>query len=110
MLGRVGSISGFHRLGNPNFKLRQYQIPLDKAESLRYMAESAGAPQTVSGLRPAEGVFSGRAMKRADPFYLSPEWKILRLAALRRDRWRCVICGVSIAGKGQATVDHIKPR
>ena len=31
--------------------------------------------------------------KVADEFYLSGEWKALRLACLKRDRWRCVICG-----------------
>ena len=47
-------------------------------------------------------------MKRADPFYTSPEWRALRLQALRRDGWRCVICRCSVAGKGQARIDHIK--
>lgn len=49
-------------------------------------------------------------MKRADPFYLSRKWKELRLACLRRDGYRCVICHISVAGKGEARVDHILPR
>lgn len=49
-------------------------------------------------------------MKRADKFYLSPEWRALRKACLARDGYRCVICHISVAGKGQARVDHILPR
>jgi 5-methylcytosine-specific restriction protein A len=49
-------------------------------------------------------------MKRADPFYYSPQWRALRLQALERDRWRCVVCGQSVAGSGAARVDHIRPR
>jgi len=41
---------------------------------------------------------------------LSPAWRSLRLVALRRDGYRCVICGTSVAGKGMARVDHILPR
>jgi len=29
---------------------------------------------------------------------------------LRRDGYRCTICNVDISGRGQARVDHIKPR
>jgi 5-methylcytosine-specific restriction endonuclease McrA len=46
----------------------------------------------------------------ATGFYHSPRWRALRLVALRRDRWRCTICGVSVSAKGQARVDHIHPR
>ena len=28
---------------------------------------------------------------------------------MRRDGYRCVICGADISGRGQALVDHIKP-
>lgn len=42
------------------------------------------------------------------PFsYHSPEWRAIRILALRRDGYRCVICRCSVAGKGQARVDHI---
>jgi hypothetical protein len=30
--------------------------------------------------------------------------------SLARDGFRCVVCGCSVVGKGQARVDHIKPR
>ncbi|MDR1969528.1 MAG: HNH endonuclease [Burkholderiaceae bacterium] len=34
-----------------------------------------------------------------------PRWPALRLAAKRRDGWRCVQCGA----RGRLEVDHIKP-
>jgi 5-methylcytosine-specific restriction protein A len=34
-----------------------------------------------------------------------PRWKALRLAALRRDGFRCRECGV----RGKLEVDHVKP-
>lgn len=55
-----------------------------------------------------------RSSKRVDPFYLSPEWKAIRLKRLRMDRWHCTQCGCPCGGKkrGQASphVDHIKTR
>ena len=39
-------------------------------------------------------------------FHLSPAWKALRLAAKRRDGWRCVRCGSRVG----LEVDHIQPR
>jgi 5-methylcytosine-specific restriction enzyme A len=48
-------------------------------------------------------------MTSADEFYLSPEWRALRSQALRRDRWRCVVCGIGIGGKGEAHVGHVEP-
>ena len=45
-----------------------------------------------------------------DPFYQSAEWKALRLQALRRDHWRCVLCRVSVAAVCQSRVDHIQSR
>lgn len=41
-------------------------------------------------------------------FYDSPAWKHLRLLTRRRDRFRCVVCGISVARPGQARSDHIK--
>ena len=35
----------------------------------------------------------------------SPRWKVLRLQAKRRDRFRCVACGCV----GKLEVDHIQP-
>lgn len=39
------------------------------------------------------------------PVIRSARWSALRLAALRRDGWRCVSCGT----RGRLEVDHIKP-
>lgn len=49
-------------------------------------------------------------MKRADPFYLSPEWRAVRLRVLRRDGHRCVVCRKDVSPPGAARVDHILPR
>lgn len=49
-------------------------------------------------------------MKRADPFYHSPQWRLLRREALRRDGYRCVVCGCDVSAPGAARVDHIKTR
>lgn len=45
-----------------------------------------------------------------DPFYSTSEWRALRLQALRRARYCCEVCGVSVRKKGASRVDHIKPR
>lgn len=42
-----------------------------------------------------------------DPYYKTPEWKELRAAALKRDRYRCTVPGCN----ARATrVDHIVSR
>ena len=41
--------------------------------------------------------------------YKSPRWFQLRQYALRRDQFVCVICNVSVRGKGKARIDHIIP-
>jgi 5-methylcytosine-specific restriction endonuclease McrA len=55
-----------------------------------------------------------RSKKRGDPFYLSKPWKVLRLKALRRDRYMCQKCGIACIGKARNApsphVDHIVPR
>ena len=38
-------------------------------------------------------------------FHQSPAWKALRLAARRRDGWRCVVCG----SRHRLEVDHVQP-
>jgi 5-methylcytosine-specific restriction endonuclease McrA len=43
--------------------------------------------------------------KTVEVYYLSPEWKALRLACLRRDHFRCVACG-----GGAVVADHIVSR
>ncbi len=45
-----------------------------------------------------------------DPFYKSRPWYRIRQKALIRDRYLCVLCGVSVRGKGLMRVDHIKQR
>ena len=40
--------------------------------------------------------------KIADAFYHTPEWKALRTACLKRDGWRCVVCG-----KPAIVADHV---
>jgi 5-methylcytosine-specific restriction endonuclease McrA len=47
--------------------------------------------------------------RRANGFYDTPAWKAARRAALKRDGYRCVVCGRDIRGVGQSRVDHIKP-
>ena len=39
-------------------------------------------------------------------FHQSPAWKALRLAAKRRDGWRCTSCGSRVG----LEVDHVEPR
>ena len=46
-------------------------------------------------------------MSNGDGFYQTPEWKHLRAQALRRDCFKCVVCGASVVGKGRSRVDHI---
>lgn len=45
-----------------------------------------------------------------DTFYQSTEWRALRRQALKRDRYRCVLCGGDLRKLGSSRVDHIKPR
>ena len=46
--------------------------------------------------------------RRAGGFYDTPAWRALRLQALCRDNFRCVICHTFIGNPGQARVDHIQ--
>jgi 5-methylcytosine-specific restriction protein A len=46
----------------------------------------------------------------SDPFYSSKAWHKLRAQALKRDGYRCRMCGVDVRAKGAASVDHIVPR
>jgi 5-methylcytosine-specific restriction endonuclease McrA len=48
--------------------------------------------------------------KKADGFYLSKPWFKVRAKVLKRDGYKCVLCGESVFGKGMARVDHIKAR
>jgi 5-methylcytosine-specific restriction protein A len=51
-----------------------------------------------------------RYPKHTDPFYTSKRWRAVRAQALRRDLYRCVVCGADISASGAARVDHIKER
>jgi 5-methylcytosine-specific restriction endonuclease McrA len=46
-------------------------------------------------------------MKKADPYYKTRAWQLLRKAALRRDLYTCVVPG---CGQPAYAVDHIKAR
>jgi 5-methylcytosine-specific restriction endonuclease McrA len=46
--------------------------------------------------------------KRVDPIYHSPQWPRVRKYVLRRDGYRCVICGADVSASGAARVDHIR--
>jgi 5-methylcytosine-specific restriction protein A len=46
--------------------------------------------------------------KEADPFYRSHEWRCVRQMVLRRDGYRCVVCGIDVSNRGEARVDHIE--
>lgn len=56
---------------------------------------------------PAPMVRAALPEKVADSFYNSPEWKELRAACFRRDRFTCVAPGCSRAA---CVADHIVPR
>lgn len=43
----------------------------------------------------------------AKNFYQSAKWKAIRVKALERDGYKCVHCGISIAGFKKSRVDHI---
>jgi 5-methylcytosine-specific restriction endonuclease McrA len=45
--------------------------------------------------------------KVADPYYSSAEWKALRLACLKRDRFKCTVEG---CGERACIADHIVSR
>lgn len=46
-----------------------------------------------------------RKYSKPDPYYLSKEWRKLRITVLERDKHRCVVCGYPAA-----IVDHIITR
>ena len=52
--------------------------------------------------------------KRVEGYYLSKEWEVLRLQALRAAGWRCQDCGVGVrgakAGQSRPVVDHVVNR
>jgi len=52
----------------------------------------------------------GFKQDKTDPFYYSQAWRELRAHVLKRDGYRCVVCGGDVSAVGAARVDHIKPR
>ena len=57
-------------------------------------------------VRPAKQSIA-KLIKRADPFYLSPEWKETRARVLERDGHRCTVPGCD---RRAFIVDHIVSR
>jgi 5-methylcytosine-specific restriction endonuclease McrA len=45
----------------------------------------------------------------ANGFYLTKAWRRVRLLALQRDDYSCVVCGANVRAPGAARVDHIRP-
>lgn len=41
--------------------------------------------------------------------YKTEQWRKVRLMALKRDHYACVMCGCDVRGKGLSRVDHIIP-
>ena len=74
------------------------QLEAEEREAIRLLAPR---------LRNVDLTIAKIPEKRADPFYLSAEWKALRLACLRRDRFRCTIQG---CGQPACVADHIVSR
>ena len=49
-------------------------------------------------------------MSNIDGFYSSRPWFKVRAKVLKRDGYRCRMCGAAVAGPYAASVDHIIPR
>ncbi len=54
---------------------------------------------------PARTAIAPLPDKRADPYYLTPEWRELRRQTLERDGGRCVLCG-----RPAVVADHVVSR
>lgn len=50
-------------------------------------------------------------MKKVNPFYKSAEWKRIRIQALKRDHYECVVCAREgrVSDAHLLQVDHIQP-
>ena len=48
-------------------------------------------------------------MPRRHPVYHTHRWRIVRALVLKRDGYRCVVCGQLVHQAYMARVDHIKP-
>lgn len=47
--------------------------------------------------------------KRRDPIYTDPRYYRWRAAVLKRDGYRCQVCGCDVSGKGKARAHHRTP-
>jgi len=62
-----------------------------------------------AGWKPAERIY----VPERDDFYHAAEWRRLRAAVKKRDRYRCVMPDCETPGRGgggRLTVDHVVPR
>jgi len=80
-----------------------HQVITSRTSVLRYPRDAAPSRHRAAKAAP------GHSAMIPYGFYYSPAWRRLRQVALQRDGYRCTVCGVSVAGPGQARVDHIKP-
>lgn len=84
------------------------QVKLKKrAAKLAFRAARRASKSPVLRLtRTVEYTYDPADNARLDAFYASPEWKMTRYEALRRDGAKCACCG---ATEGKMVVDHIQP-
>ena len=96
-------------LGDPANNIEARQGALDWAGSTPRRPPCSPwpkAPACQPARQASEGGDMGVTWNRPSaPVIRSPRWPALRLAAKRRDGWRCVQCGA----RGRLEVDHVKP-
>lgn len=47
--------------------------------------------------------------KRRDPIYGDPRYYRWRALVLKRDGYRCTVCGADVRGRGKARAHHVTP-
>lgn len=79
------------------------------APRVRMMSSRLTARDTRK-IKPRDG--ESRSNKRVDPFYISPEWKVLRAQIIKERNWRCEDpnCETPRGPWKQIYADHIKER